>query len=139
MHLTDDTAPPTPVRTVRADALERADTAWRARVAGATWTQAAQVAGFTDGHNAFRAVKSVYGAAPDVSREDLRALWRARLEVMWRQAQVDMREQRPGAVVGAVRVAGVAVTLDGLAEPVKVDVALDTFTSLSEQFAAEGL
>ena len=34
----------------------------------------------------------------------------------------DMTEQRPGAVTAAVRVAGAAIALDGLAEPTRVDM-----------------
>lgn len=114
--------PPEQIRHVRADALARAEAAWRARVAGATWAQAAEIAGYKDRDSCNRQVKRVYGQLPPVDRNELRNLWRDRLEVMWRQSQLDMREQRAGAVTAAVRVTTAAAALDGLADPVKVDV-----------------
>jgi hypothetical protein len=139
VHLADGNPPPEPVRNIRADALARADTAWRIRVAGGTWAQAAQVAGFTDEHNASRAVSSVFGELPKQDRTELRRLWRDRLETMWRQVQIDMHEQRHGAVTAAVRIAQVAAALDGLNEPTRVDIEVQALDALSAELAAYGL
>ena len=130
---------PTPTHVVRGDALARAEQAWRARVAGGTWRQVAEVSGYADGPAACHAVKAIYGELPTEQREDLRALWRARLELLWAQALRDATERRPGAVTAGVRVAGMALTLDGLAEATKVDVTVsDTFMALTEAMAREG-
>lgn len=102
--------------------LTRVDQAWRARVAGASWRQAATIAGYTDENNCARAVKRVYGKLPTPEREDLRRLWRDRLEVTWRQAITDLLEQRPGAITHAVRVQTAAARLDGLDEPSRVEL-----------------
>jgi hypothetical protein len=134
------TPPPTPTGPVRGDALERADTAWRARVAGATWRQAAEVAGYADAQSACHSVRSVFGELPAPSREDLREVWRARLELLWSQALRDSAEQRAGAVTAGVRVAGMAITLDGLAEPTRLDLNVtDTFEALTRELIREGL
>lgn len=117
-----DPTPPEPVRPVNAAALQRADKAWRARVLGASWAQAALVAGYADDTTAWHAVKNAYGELPKLDREEVRALWRERLEVAWRQSVKDMAEQRPGAVTAGVRVAGAAAALDGLNEPTEVVV-----------------
>ena len=59
---------------------------------------------------------------------------------MWRQVQKDMTEQRPGAVTAAVRVAGAAIALDGLAEPVQVDMTVtETFAALTAELASNEL
>jgi AraC-like DNA-binding protein len=132
--------PPEPVRKVRADALERASTAWSVRVAGGTWAQAAEAAGFHDSDAATKAVRRHYGTLPVLARDDLRGLWRDRLELAWRQVCRDMTEQKPGAVTAAVRVAGMALTLDGLAEPVRVDMTVsDTFEALTRELLAHDL
>lgn len=115
--------PPKPVkRGARADALDRADRCWTARVAGATWAQAAQVAGFNSDTHAIEAVKSIFGTLPKLTRDELRNLWRDRLERSWRQVCLDMADRVPGATTASVRIATAAITLDGLAEPVKVDL-----------------
>lgn len=114
--------PPEPVRKVRADALAKAETAWRARAAGGTWAEAAQIAGYTDAANCCRAVRQVYDDLPTEQREDMRVLWRERYERLWRQAYADALERRPGAVTAAVRVAQAAVALDGLAAPVAIEM-----------------
>ena len=114
--------PPEPVRSVRADMAERTGRAWAARVAGASWQQAASVSGYTDGSNCRRAVTSVYGQLPKVEREDMRHLWRERLELAWRQVVRDMADRQPGAVTAAVRVAQAAVALDGLAAPSVIEL-----------------
>jgi hypothetical protein len=97
------------------------------------------VAGFTDEHNALRAVKSAYGELPQSQRSDLRDLWRARLETLWTQVLRDAGEQRPGAITAAVRVATAAVALDGLAEPVSLDVNVSTLAALDQEMRAFGL
>lgn len=113
---------PKTLRSVRADMAERTEKAWMARVAGATWEQAARVAGYSDGSNCRRAVANVYGQLPKVDREDLRRLWRERLERLWRQAVQDASEQRPGAITAAVRIEQAAARLDGLDEPSVVEL-----------------
>lgn len=117
--------PPAPVRKVRADALQRADTAWRTRVAGGTWREAAELAGFSSPEHAISAVKNVFGQTPVIDRDALRVLWRDRLERAWRQVCADMAERVPGATTAAVRIATCAMQLDGLAEPNKVDVTVN--------------
>ena len=120
--------PPEPVMKRRADAMRRADHAWRARVAGATWQDAATIAGYANGENAIRAVRQVYGTLPAIERAELRQLWRDRLELAWRQSARDVAEQRLGAITAAVRVASAACALDGLNEPARVDVLAVTTT-----------
>lgn len=129
--------PPEP-RSVRADMAERAERAWQARVLGATWREAAQVAGYSDASNAVRAVRGVYGELPKVERDDLRHLWRTRLEKVWRQAYADVLERRSGAVTAAVRVAGAAAALDGLDEPTRVALSNPTADEI-ERWVAEVL
>ena len=63
----------------------KVDTAWRARVAGATWRQAAELAGYSDEHAVMKAVR-VLRDAPRFERDDLRNMLRHRLEVMWQQS-----------------------------------------------------
>ena len=115
-------SPSKAVRSVRADMAERTERAWMARVAGATWEQAANVAGYTNGSNCRRAVMRVYGQLPRVKREDLRHLWRERLERLWRQALQDAGEKRPGAITAAVRLEQAAAALDGLNAPSQVEL-----------------
>lgn len=114
--------PPQPVTKRRADALQRADLAWRARVSGATWDAAAQVAGFSSGENALRGVRQTYGTLPEVDRVELRRLWRERLEALWRQVYRDALDRQSGAVTAAVRVVTAATRLDGLDAPTEVFV-----------------
>jgi hypothetical protein len=63
-----------------------------------------------------------YGRLPEPEGGELRALWRERLEHLWRSNTKDVAEQRPGAVVAAVRVAAEAIRLDGLAAPDRLTV-----------------
>jgi len=109
---------------IRADHLQRAEIGWRARVAGATWKQVAEVAGYASAPNALRGVRDGLGSIPQVDVQEMRVLWRDRLEVMWQQTLRDMREQKPGAVTAGVRVATAAAALDGLNAPTKVEVAV---------------
>jgi len=122
--------PPKPVKVVRADALRRADTAWRVRVAGGTWKEAAEAAGYSSDSVAQDGVRNVFGGPPIIDREALRHLWRERLERAWRQCVSDMTERVPGATTASVRIATAAMTLDGLSEPTRVDVAFDPFLNL---------
>jgi hypothetical protein len=116
----------TPKQTVRADAAQRAAAAWNARVLGASWEQAAQIAGFSNAPNAHRAVTNAYGQVPEPERDELRRVWRDRLEHSWRQVVRDMAEQRPGATTASVRIAGAAAALDGLNEPTEIRVSPST-------------
>lgn len=120
----------------QADAAERATKAWQARVAGATWTQAAAIAGFSDDTAACRAVKRFYGRLPQPTREDLRGLWRERLEALWRQTVKDVAQQRPGAVRSGVAVAQRAAALDGLDEPTRLEVHTPTQEEFMQIVAA---
>jgi AraC-like DNA-binding protein len=116
------TEPPEPVRQRRADAMARADRAWRVRVVGGTWQEAADAAGFANDANAIRAVRDTFGSLPEVDRQELRALWRDRLEALWRQALRDALDRQPGALVAAVRVMQAAARLDGLEAPTQMIV-----------------
>jgi hypothetical protein len=122
--------PPEPVRAVRADALERADRAWTARVTGSTWREAAEIGGYSSDKHAMNAARRVYGELPRIDRDELRRLWRDRLESAWRQVAEDMRDRVPGATTAAVRIVTAAAALDGLNEPTKVDVSADDFLGL---------
>jgi hypothetical protein len=95
--------PPEPVRAVRADALERADRAWTARVTGSTWREAAEIGGYSSDKHAMNAARRVYGELPRIDRDELRRLWRDRLESAWRQCASDMADRVPGATTAAVR------------------------------------
>lgn len=127
---------PKPVITTRADALARAERAWHARLLGASWADAARVAGYSTRSNAQRAVKRVFGRLPAMEIEEMKHLWRERLEVIWRQAMVDLKEQRPGAVVAAVRVEQAAVQLDGLDAPRRLSL-IDPTQEQIEEFLNE--
>lgn len=116
------TGPEPPVPVVRGDALARADAAWRARVSGMTWREAAEVAGYASAEHAIDAVRKTYGTLPKLDRDEQRRIWRDRLEVAWRQVAEDMRDRVPGSVTAAVRVATCAIALDGLAEATKIDL-----------------
>ena len=120
--VTRGTRAATPRQIVRADAGARAQRAWSARVGGATWEQTAELAGYANGPAALRGVKNYFGQLPQLDREDLRDLWRDRLEVLWAQSVTDVGEQRSGAVRSAVAVAQRASALDGLDAPTKVAV-----------------
>jgi hypothetical protein len=122
--------PPEPVKKVRADALDRANRAWSARVAGGSWREAAELAGFSTAEHAMDAVRSAFGGVPKIDREALRHLWRERLERSWRQVVLDMADRVPGSVTASVRVAAAAATLDGLNEPVRVNVEADALIGM---------
>lgn len=120
--MSEDVDRPEPVRKVRADALERAGLVWEARVLGRTWAEAAQVAGYSDATNARKAVVSAYGRAPEIDRDRLREVWRARVEEAYRINREDMTNRVPGATTAFVRIADRAARLDGLDEPSRVEV-----------------
>lgn len=103
-------------RSPRADTIERAERAYFARVSGATWTQAAEVAGYTDAANCCRAVRRVFDELPAPDREHQRHLVRDRLDTLYRLALKDAHDRRPGAVTSAVRVLELMSRLDGLTE-----------------------
>lgn len=79
---------------------------------------------------------------PTVKRDDLRNLWRDRLEGIWRQAFKDALEGRPGAITAAVRVHQAAALLDGLNAPSVLELStpsqheIDTF--VAEIIKAQG-
>lgn len=114
--------PPEPVKRVRADALERAERVWNARVMGGSWEQAAQIAGYSDPSNAVRAVRSIYGQLPTIERDEQRRLWRDRLEVVYRQVVRDVHDRIPGASTAFVRIADRAAKLDGLDAPTRLSL-----------------
>ena len=70
-------------------------------------------------------MRNAYGAPPVIDREQLRNLWRDRLEAAWRQVCADMADRVPGSTTSAVRIVTAAIQLDGLAEPQKVSVEVD--------------
>lgn len=132
--------PPEPVRKMRADALDRAETIWAMRIGGATWDQCAKAVGLSTPQNAMRCVRETYGEVPQVDREELRHLWRERNEVLWRQALRDVFDRRQGAVIAATKVASLAAFLDGLGAPQRLDVGvLHVLADLDALMTEEGL
>ena len=73
-HTPDLTPPEETVtgRVIQPQTRAKVDTAWRARVAGATWRQAAELAGYSDEHAVMKAVRVTYGTLPRFERDDLR-------------------------------------------------------------------
>jgi hypothetical protein len=67
---------PNPRTRSGSDALQRAQRVWQVRVLGGSWDQAAQVTGYTDKSNCYRAVANAFGDVPQPDREGLRRLWR---------------------------------------------------------------
>jgi hypothetical protein len=108
---------------------ERADLAWKLRVGGLSWAQVARQAGYSCRQNAMRAVKVRCGTLPQPERQELRDLWRDRLERLWLQSVKDTAEQRTGAVTAAVRVMQAAAMLDGLNQPTQIDARFDVEVS----------
>lgn len=103
--------------TVRANARERAMIAADAREQGATWRQAADLAGFSDPANCIRAVRNANGSLPRVAIDEVREVWRERMEDLWLEALEDVRNRRPGAVRAAVAIAQRSAALSGLDAP----------------------
>lgn len=110
--------------TNRADAADRAAKAWKLRVAGASWEEVARMVGYGNASNAYRAVKNYFGQVPQIDREMLRGMARARGEMLWLRAlqQVERTEGAPAAIRAAVAVLERHARLDGLDAPTKVDV-----------------
>lgn len=119
---------------VRADARARADRAWHARVMGATWEQAAEIAGFANKSNAMRSVRKHYGGLPEPETTELRNLWRARLDWLYTRNAGDVADGKPGAVVAGVRLAEAAMKLDGLAAPAQVEIGVTPSQREMEDF-----
>lgn len=104
----------------RADAAERAERAYVARLNGATWRQVAEVAGYSDQANARRAVERWLGDIPAPAREAQREILREQTQIVVRQALQDVHDRRPGAVTAAVRVLDLQARLDGLLAPTNI-------------------
>ncbi len=107
---------------MRAGAMKRAAEAWQWRVLGKSWTEVAELVGFSNDANAIRAVRRFYGTLPTPSTDELRAMWRARLEHLWSLAQRDAQAARPGALRAGVAIADRASKLDGLDAPARFEV-----------------
>lgn len=116
---------PSPSAVVRADAAQRAQRAWTARVSGSTWDEAAKVAGYADAATACRGVKNYFGTLPAVERDDLRDLWRQRMELLWTYAARDAEIGKPGALRAGTAIAQRAAAMDGLDAPTQVTVTAD--------------
>ena len=109
-----------------------------------SWSQVAKQVGYSNRQNAQRAVKVRCGTLPQPQRQELRDLWRDRLERLWLQSVKDTAEQRTGAVTAAVRVVQAACLLDGLNAPTQIDARIDatitdTFATLVRELAANDL
>jgi hypothetical protein len=118
----------------------RADRAWQMRVAGLSWVAIAERLGYANDSNVRNAVVRYYGQVPEPERVDLRRLWRDRLERLWLQCSRDVAEQRPGAVVAAVRVVQAAAALDGLNAPTVVETHVtESFSAVLVELQRDGL
>ncbi|MFD4957538.1 hypothetical protein [Microbacterium sp. NPDC058389] len=91
--------------------------AWTMRVAGFTWEEISQRVGYANRHNTIRAVRDYFGELPQIDREELRGIARARGEWLWRHAAEDVEKRRPGAVRAAVAALQRQAALDGLDVP----------------------
>ncbi|MDT0117789.1 hypothetical protein Q9R20_12410 [Microbacterium sp. PRF11] len=94
-------------------------------MSGSTWDEAAQLAGYADAATACRGVKNYFGALPVVERDDLRDLWRQRMELLWRYAARDAEIGKPGALRAGTAIAQRAAAMDGLDAPTQVLVNSD--------------
>lgn len=107
----------------RARYHQRVADAWAMRVRGADWASIATAVGYSSPQNAMRAVRTYVGKLPVIeSSDDLRSLWRERLEYLWPLAARDVEAGRPGALRGAVAVVQRAAQLDGLDAPTRFEV-----------------
>lgn len=113
---------PRPSAVVRADAAQRAQRAWTARVSGSTWEEAAQLAGYADAATACRGVKNYFGSLPVVERDDLRDVWRARMELLWKYAARDAKSGKSGALRAGAAIAQRAAAMDGLDAPTNINL-----------------
>lgn len=123
---------PAPSAVVRADAAQRAQRAWTARVSGSTWDEAAKVAGYADAATACRGVKNYFGQLPVVERDDLRDVWRARMELLWTYAARDAKKGKPGALRAGTAIAQRAAAMDGLDEPTSIAVSASDRQDMDE-------
>lgn len=112
------------VTRTRADAAERASTAWRMRVAGHGWDEIAKTLGMKGGAPAaHRAVSRYFGKVPQPDREMLREVARQRTEMLWLRAAEKVEETpSPATIRAAVAVLERASKLDGLDAPSRVEV-----------------
>ena len=95
------------------------------RVAGESWESIATALGMKGGAPAaHRAVSRYFGRVPQPDREMLRGVARARGEHLWRRAlgEVERTEGAPAAVRAAVDVLRRHAALDGLDDPVRIDI-----------------
>lgn len=105
--------------------MQRAARGWHLRVTGQTWQQIADELGYASQQGAHRAVMRFAGTIPDPRPDDLRAMWRARMEHLWRFAARDAEAGRPGALRAGVAIADRAGKLDGLDAPMRLAVSPD--------------
>lgn len=130
------------VKRTRADAAERASTAWRMRVAGHGWDDIARTLGMKGGAPAaHRAVSRYFGRVPQPDREMLREVARQRTEMLWLRAAEKVEEApSPATIRAAVAVLERAAKLDGLDAPSRVEINPDNaeFIALVEA-AARGM
>lgn len=105
--------------------MQRAARGWHLRVTGQTWQQIADELGYASQQGAHRAVMRFAGTIPDPRPDDLRAMWRARMEHLWKFAARDAEAGRPGALRAGVAIADRAGKLDGLDAPVRLAVSPD--------------
>jgi hypothetical protein len=108
--------------------MQRAQRAWGARVAGMSWKQAAEVAGYADASTACRGVRRFFGELPDLDMEDQRRLWRDRLDVLWARGHSELQNGHSAATIirSLVSVADRAAKLDGLDAPTRLRVGPDS-------------
>ncbi len=97
--------------------MQRASEAWHLRVIGRTWQQIADECGYANPSNAHRAVMRFAGTVPDPAPDELRRLWRHRMELLWSLAVRDATKARPGALRAGVAIADRAAKLGGLDVP----------------------
>ncbi|WP_292834922.1 hypothetical protein [Microbacterium sp.] len=107
----------------RAKYHQRVADAWAMRVRGADWATIAGATRYSSPQNAMRAVRNYVGKLPAIeSSDDLRSLWRERLEYLWPLAARDAEAGRPGALRAAVAVSQRAAQLDGLDAPQRFEI-----------------
>lgn len=106
--------------------MQRASRAWHLRVTGMTWEQVAREVGFASPQGAHRAVQRFAGTLPDPKPDELRALWRARMEHLWELAARDAEASRPGALRAGVAIADRASRFDGLDAPTVAQIEVNS-------------
>lgn len=124
----------------RADAMQRAAQAWHLRVIGRTWEEIAREVGYASPQGAHRAVSRFAVTLPDPKPDELREMWRARMEKLWTFAVRDAEAGRPGALRAGVAIADRAGKLDGLDAPVRFEVTPDEMAlqGLVEELLSRG-